>query len=283
MTIAVGFFDGVHLGHQAILKGADLALTFANHPLTLLAPTRAPQLIMSLAARTQTIHALGVPEVKALDFTAELAARLPEDFLAMMRIWSHAGSLSVRCGANWHFGKGGVGDAAWLRARGVGVTVVPYAEYDGAAISSTRVRGALATGRIEDANAMLGRSYTVTGTLASGKGLGRTLGYPTLNILPDEGASAGGQLLRPPQGVYVVTLNGVRAVANYGVAPTMGDKAWPSPVWELHLLGDAPSYPAGSTLTFSVLRYLRPERKFASLADLQAQIAADCRATQSDF
>ncbi|MGN0855393.1 MAG: riboflavin kinase [Kiritimatiellia bacterium] len=277
MTIAVGFFDGVHLGHQAILKGADLALTFSNHPLSLLAPSRAPRLIMTLPARTRAIESAGVPAVEALAFTADLAARSPADFLAMMRARAVPGPLSVRCGANWRFGRDGIGTAAWLRAQGVAVTVVPYATYDGAAISSTRVRAALAAGRMADVTAMLGRPYAVSGTLVPGKGLGRALGYPTLNVLPD-GADG---LLRPPLGVYVVELDGARAVANYGVAPTMGERAWRAPVWELHLLSAPSRHPAAPALSFRVLRHLRPERKFASPAELKAQIAADCEAARS--
>lgn len=274
MTIAVGFFDGVHLGHQAILKGADLALTFANHPLSLLAPARAPQLIMSLEARTEAIRAAGVPQVKALEFTPELAGSSPESFLEMMTALAAPGPLSVRCGANWRFGKGGGGDADWLRARGTDVTVVPYAEFKGEPISSTRVRRALEAGAIEAANAMLGRPYAVSGTCITGKGLGRTLGYPTLNITPDP------HVLQLPLGVYAVAWEGVRAVANFGFAPTMGERAWTDPVWELHLLtppAQTPAVPNTQMSHFTVLRYLRPERKFASVEELKAQIARDCQ------
>lgn len=283
MTIAVGFFDGVHLGHQAILKGADCALTFENHPLEFLDPARAPRLIMSWEDRAQAIRALGV-QVTALDFDAGLAGWTPARFLAFLTdLAAQQGRrvsepLAVRCGANWRFGRGGAGDAAWLRRQGVDVTVVPYAEYAGAPISSTRVRRALAAGAVADAAAMLGRPYVVRGRTVAGKGLGRTLGFPTVNVVPDGDPA---RFATPPLGVYVVELDGMRGVANYGHAPTTGDQAWPVPVWEVHFLD--PADPGACVrrdserLAFSVRRFIRPERKFASLDELKAQIAADAQ------
>lgn len=283
MTIAVGFFDGVHLGHQAILKGADCALTFENHPLEFLDPARAPRLIMSWEDRAQAIRALGV-QVTALDFDAGLAGWTPARFLAFLTdLAARQGRrvsepLAVRCGANWRFGRGGAGDAAWLRRQGVDVTVVPYAEYASAPISSTRVRRALAAGAVADAAAMLGRPYVVRGRTVAGKGLGRTLGFPTVNVVPDGDPA---RFATPPLGVYVVELDGMRGVANYGHAPTTGDQAWPAPVWEVHLLPPADpgafARPDAGRLVFSVRRFIRPERKFASLDALKAQIAADAR------
>ena len=132
-TLAVGFFDGVHLGHRRILSGADAALTFRNHPTEILRPASVPALIMDFDARVAAIRSCGVREVVALDFTRELADTPAEDFLP-----SFAGFARVRCGANWRFGRGGAGDAAFLRAHGFAVDVVPYAEYGGAPVSSTR-------------------------------------------------------------------------------------------------------------------------------------------------
>ena len=283
MTVAVGFFDGVHLGHQAILKGADCALTFENHPLSVLAPGRAPRLIMSRAARIRAIRALGV-EVTALEFDAALADLSPARFLdflkdfAAARGWRPDAPLTVRCGANWRFGKGGAGDAGWLRRAGVDVAVAPYAEYAGAPISSTRVRRALEAGEIDGARAMLGHPYEVEGRVVPGKGLGRALGYPTVNVVSGAASDA---FVRLPLGVYAVSLGGARAVANWGRAPTAGDRAWPAPVWEVHLLPPADpgafARPDAGRLVFSVRRFIRPERKFASLDALKAQIAADVR------
>ena len=286
MILAVGFFDGVHLGHRKILTGADVALTFRNHPLTVLAPDRAPRLLMTSDEKTAAIRACGVREVVTLDFTPELAALEPEDFRAR---YLNAPDLTVRCGANWRFGKGGRGDAALLRAHGCTVTVVPYATYDGARISSTRIRQAFAAGDIAAGNAMLGRALTLGGTVVKGKGLGATLGFPTVNI-------AVASNVELPLGVYAVAAGGWRGVANYGRAPTMGDKAWKQPVLEVHWLGVGqtqfdhlhdqrdPLHEERAPLheeRVEILRFLRPERKFASLDELKAQIARDCEAARA--
>ena len=274
MTVAIGFFDGVHLGHQAILAGADVALTFENHPLSFLAPERAPRLIMSWTEKAQAIMDLGVL-VTAIDFDADVAGWSPERFLEMLKgyatCWSEylkipAEPLRIRCGANWRFGKGGAGDAALAQAHGIETTVVPYAEYKGGPISSTRIRKALEAGELEDAAAMLGRPFAVRGTVFAGKGLGRGLGYPTLNLRLDLN-------LHLPLGVYAVRAGGVRGVANFGLAPTMGERAWTEPVLEVHFLEPPPAEPPSAV---ELRRYLRPERRFATLDELQAQIARDC-------
>ena len=294
-SVAVGFFDGVHRGHQAILAGAARALTFRNHPLSVLAPARAPRLIMSLDDRLAAIRACGVRDVVALDFTPELAALSPDDFIARYLSPAADGAPrpGVRCGANWNFGKGGAGDAAYLRSRGFDVTVVPFADYAGAPISSSRIRATLAAGDVAAANAMLGRPFRVAGVVRKGKGVGRTLGFPTVNLeLP-------GLEIDLPRGVYVVSVGGLRGLANYGVAPTMGERRWPSPILEIHFVDrtDGEGAPRARTdgegsprtrtdgegsprtppeeLEVSFLGFVRPERKFATVAELQAQIAKD--------
>ena len=280
-SLAVGFFDGVHLGHQAILKGADAALTFRNHPLTVLAPERAPRLIMSCEERVAAIRACGVGEVTVLDFTPELAAMSPDEFVTR-HLASSVSRLpsSVHCGANWRFGAGGAGDAEFLRKLGFVVEVAPYVEYKGEPISSSRIRGCLERGEIEDANAMLGRTFEVRGLRFEGKGLGRELGYPTVNLrIPERESCECGESSRIVlrRGVYEVELGGLKGIANYGTAPTMGDKAWRKNVLEVHLLEDSPdSLDSRSAFVVSICRFLRPERKFDSIADLKRQIAADC-------
>ncbi len=269
MTLAVGFFDGVHLGHRAILEGADAALTFKEHPLAVLNPSRAPDLIMSLGERVAAIRACGVKDVIVLDFTPELAAQTPERFADDLTKLVGAENLVLRAGENWRFGCGGTGDADFLRARGIPVAVVPYAVFKGERISSTRIREALSRGQMEDAAAMLGRPWTLTGDVVHGKGLGRKLGRPTLNL------QFVGRV-RIPCGVYVVEAAGARAVANYGVAPTMGDRAWEEPVFEVHFPFGEP--PRTTSLTVSILRFLRGEKTFASLTELQEQIDRDVAA-----
>ena len=282
-SLAVGFFDGVHLGHQAILKGADAALTFRNHPLTVLAPGRAPRLIMSPEERIAAIKACGVQDVTVLEFTPELAAMSAETFAARYLSSSVSGlPSSVRCGENWRFGAGGAGDAGFLRSHGIAVEVAPYAEYKGERISSSRIRRCLENGEIEDANAMLGRMFQVSGFRFRGKGVGGKIGYPTVNVEVLERGFDGFNeysriLLR--HGVYEVEVEGVRGIANYGLAPTMGDKAWPSPVLEVHLLGEGAEDVRRETadaVSVTLVRYIRPERKFETIDDLKRQIAADC-------
>ena len=269
--LAVGFFDGVHLGHQAILRGADAALTFRNHPLTVLAPERAPRLIMTPEERVAAIRACGVKDVAMLDFTSELAEMEAEEFVNSFL--KRKGFLfPIRCGRNWRFGKGGVGDADFLRRQGIDVEVAPYVEYKGEKISSSRIRACLERGEIEDANAMLGRKFSVQGSRFKGKGLGEAIGYPTVNLKLET------LNLKLPLGVYEVEVEGRKAIANYGLAPTMGDRVWKVPVLEVHLLNSSPSTFdfASKSTTVDFVRFIRPERKFDSVEDLQRQIALDC-------
>lgn len=286
-SLAIGFFDGVHLGHQAILKGADAVLTFRNHPLSVLAPANAPRLIMSCEERVAAIRARGVKDVTVLDFTPELAELSPESFVARYLSSPVSGLLfSVRCGENWRFGKGGEGNAEWLRARGVDVEVAPYAEHKGERISSSRIRASLEHGEIEDANAMLGRRFQVQGCRFKGKGVGEKIGYPTINLEisgRESGEVGESARIRLMCGVYEVEIDGAKGIANYGLAPTMGDRAWTSPVLELHVLGNRTirAIEQSDNLSVSFVRFIRPERKFESVRDLQRQIAADCATIMS--
>ena len=289
MRLAIGFFDGVHLGHQRILAGADAALTFREHPLSVLAPDKAPPLLMTPEERFAAIAAAlnGKPEtfppshlptfpplVRALDFTRELAAEPAETFAARLGR-DYPDLEAILCGPNWRFGAGGAGDADFLRAHGFTVEVVPLEELDGAPVSSTRIRAALQAGDLPAANAMLGRPFAVAGAVVSGKGEGRKLGFPTINVQPTNPCLA--RLL--PLGVYVADTAWGRAVANWGQAPTMVEQAWTSPVLEVHVVGrwegEKVGRGAGGKVEISLLRFLRPERRFATVEALREQIKAD--------
>lgn len=268
-VVAVGFFDGVHLGHRRILSGADAALTFKNHPSSILRPDSAASLLMPYSEKEEFIRSCGVKNVIALEFTPELASMPPERFINFIGSYS-----KVRCGADWRFGRGAKGDAEFLRGRGFEVEVVPYAELDGERISSTRIRAALEKGDLNSVSRMLGRNWRVTGGIVRGKGFGRELGYPTVNL----------KILNSPPvlpaGVYEVLVSGIKAIANFGYAPTMGEAAWKEKTLEIHFRGDCPSGLAGldegSELKVEFVRFVRPERTFASFEELKAQIAADC-------
>ena len=282
MKLAIGFFDGVHLGHRRILAGADAALTFREHPLSVLAPDKAPPLLMTPEERFTAIAATlppsrlptFPPRVRALSFTRELAAE-PAAAFATRLGRDYPDLETILCGPNWRFGAGGTGDADSLRAHGFAVEVVPLEERDGAPVSSTRIRAALQAGDLPAANAMLGRPFAVAGEVVPGKGEGRKLGFPTINVRPANPCLA--RLL--PFGVYVADTAWGRAVANWGQAPTMGEQAWPSPVLEVHVVGRGEGEKVGrwegEKMEISLRRFLRSERRFDSVEALREQIKAD--------
>jgi riboflavin kinase/FMN adenylyltransferase len=198
----------------------------------------------------------------------------PEEFAAYLQR-EFPGLRKVHCGGNWRFGANGAGTPQTLRDFGFPVKVSRYAKCGDCVISSTRIRAALAEGDVGLANAMLGRRFSVSGNVVSGKGVGCGIGAPTLNFE-----------VAPPLklGVYVVDTPCGRGVANYGVAPTMGESAWMAPVLEVHLL-DAPRDCAISPrgpVRVEFVRFLRPERKFSGIRALCRQIAADIAAARLD-
>ena len=279
MNLAVGFFDGVHLGHRRILAQADAALTFINHPATVFAPSRVPPLLMPTETRLAAIRdalakRLSLPDpVRALPFTRKLAALPPAAFAARLRA-DYPELDTLFCGPNWTYGANGAGTADTLRAAGFRVTTVPFVVLDGAPVSSTRIRAALADGRLDEATALLGRPYAVVGTTFFGKGVGRTIGRPTVNLHLPAG------LVQLPFGVYAVETPLGAGIANYGHAPTLGARAWPVPVLEVHLFGVHESFFPPSRLSVSFMRFIRSEQTFPSLAALQEQIARDIATAQ---
>jgi len=265
--LAVGFFDGVHIGHRKILSGADAVLTFANHPLSVLDGSHRPVLLMDADERLSMLRTEGTDRpraVQAVEFTRAFAAQSPESFAAFLRR-RYPGLECIRCGGNWRFGANGSGTPATLRALGFRVKVCRYAVYKGERVSSTRIRAALHQGALDDAAAMLGRPYSVSGAIRTGKGIGRSLGAPTLNLAVPE--------LPLGTGVYAVDTSMGPGVANYGVAPTMGARAWPEPMLEVHLFGGA--VPAEGALRVGFRTFIRAERSFPSREALAMRIAED--------
>lgn len=277
---ALGFFDGVHFGHRRVIASADTpgawrgVLTFAEHPLALLHPEKQPELITPLAVQKHALlAALGVEVLLELPFTPALAAMAPREFLDALRTACPVAGLSV--GRNWRFGRGGAGDAAFVEAyaaeHGMRACVQDMAEREGEYICSTRIRELLRAGDLLRAEAMLGHPFTIGGVVEHGQKLARRLGFPTANILVHP------QAVLPPAGVYevAVPIDGEirRGIANLGLRPTIEESRKVVRL-ETHLTGWSGDL-YGRELQVALRRFLRPERKFASVEELRAQIAAD--------
>lgn len=271
--LALGVFDGVHLGHQAVLDAARGhaqlgVLTFDPHPVQVLAPERAPRRILAgLEHKKLIFERLGVDFMVVLEFTPEFAAVEARDFADQL-IFSGARRLAA--GRDWCFGKGRQGTMTllsdWARGTGVKVVEVGAVTLGGERISSTRIRACLRGNDLDGAAALLGRPYSVFGEVVKGRQLGRTIGFPTANV-----AAQGEQL--PPNGVYLVEGNGISGVANIGTRPTVDDSGQRS--LEVHLFSDDLPMEYGWHLEVGFLRKIREEQKFASVAQLTSQIARD--------
>lgn len=285
LHLAIGMFDGVHLGHRAVLGSALAAarrdgglagvLTFWPHPSRLFHPQDPTRQIQPPGLKTRLLLELHADVVIIQPFDAEFARVAAEDFLPLLQGY-FPGLAAVHVGENWRFGRGRRGDVALLGAEaakhGLAVVSLPRVTFHGEPVSSSRIRACLEAGEIEDANAMLGCAYFSPGVVVPGRRLGRTLGFPTLNL-------AWEPELAPRFGVYAVRVSGARAaaalpaVANFGLRPTVGTAG--VPLLEVHLLGACP-FGAGEELKVEWLRFLRPEQTFANLGELRAQIARDC-------
>jgi riboflavin kinase/FMN adenylyltransferase len=280
--LAIGVFDGVHVGHQAVIRsalkqagGSCVVVTFDPHPARVLRPDRAPRLLTSTRHKLRILEALGVRHVLVLTFDADFAATSAETFVDRLRSACRPlGSIAV--GEDWTFGHGARGSVALLREMGVTVHAIPAVQVDGAAARSTAVREALAAGDFDRAARLLGRPPTVLGTVVAGRQLGRTIGFRTANLaLENEHL--------PPHGVYAVraTLDGrpLPGVANLGLRPSV-ESGTPEPRLEVHLFDfDRDIY--GRQLEVEWVAFLRPEHAFPSLEALTAQITRDAAAAQT--
>lgn len=294
VVLASGVFDGVHLGHQAVLAEAKkiseqydakpVALTFEPHPAAVLRPEKAPRLLISSEHKRRLIAAQGMAALVEMSFTPEFAALEAEEFIrdAHRRL---NGLLAGWCaGESWTFGRGRSGSMALLARTGrqLGFAVRPVKPFivAGRPASSSRVRQALAAGDLTLAAELLGRPFSVLGIVAEGRKLGRQFGFPTANLpLPESR-----QL--PPFGVYIgkVQLPSGElhpAALNLGIRPTLQENH-PQPLLEAHLL-DWSGTLYGSEIEVQFLQMLRPERKFDSLKALQTQIENDVRAVKQWF
>ena len=286
LHLAVGMFDGVHLGHQAVIEtavqsahasnGVAAVLTFWPHPSRLFNPKDPVNMIMSPEVKIDVLASHNIEYVIQQPFDKDFAAIEADQLVAHLKSCLPR-LASIHVGSNWRFGKKRVGDIPMLvelgKQSGVHVISVERVSYDGEPISSTRIRKHLEDGEMEHANALLGDVYFSIGTVVEGKQMGAELGFPTLNLpwSPE---------LKPPHGVYCVEVEGnvggspvkARGVANYGVRPTVGETE--HPLLEVHLLDFCP-FTTGQLLKVRWYKHLRSEKKFEGLEALKDQIASD--------
>ncbi len=280
-SVAMGNFDGVHLGHASVIAAARAhgplgVVTFEPHPREFFG-SETPFRLMNAETRANRLAKLGVERLYELPFTAKLASLPPEGF-ARQVLAEGLGVTHVTVGADFHFGKGRAGSVADLAALGkglgFGVTGAPMLEVDGKDVSSTAIRAALAEGRPRDAAAMLGHWHRIDGEVLHGEKRGRDLGYPTANM------SVAGLHL-PRLGVYAVkvdVLTGPQAghyngAASLGVRPMFGENTPNLETFIFDFKGDL----YGQHLSIALVDYLRPEMKFDGLPGLIAQMEDDCR------
>jgi riboflavin kinase/FMN adenylyltransferase len=291
VCLAIGFFDGVHLGHQQIIRqtiadarqheAVALIVTFDCHPNSVVAPDRAPRLIYSLDQKLQVIESLGVDITLLIHFDKEFSERSGEHFVRTLA--RAAGQIRSICvGANFVFGHKRSGNVELLRKLGAELNFTVHGlaavALDGKAVSSTRIRQAIAAGNLDLASQMLGRAYSLAGKVVPGDQLGRQLGFPTANLEVTG-------LVLPPSGVYAAQVKTSehlhRAVVNIGSRPTLQNPQ-PQLRVEAHLL-DFTADLYGQKLELIFLEKLRDEQKFPSLADLRHQIARDILEAQLRF
>jgi len=264
--VAIGTFDGVHRGHQAVIDDADTVLTFDPHPLEILHPAALPKLIMPFEVKRDVIDGLGVRELVVIPFDAEFAKRSAEEFIEGVLI-ERLAAERVSVGENFRFGAKAKGDPAMLAGRSEFDTrIVPLVEVDGETVSSTRIRALVAAGDMEGARHCLGAPFMVEGEVVSGDKRGRELGFPTANIVPDD------RLAIPGHGVYAAFANGVPAAVNVGVRPTF--ESGRGVLIETYLI-DQELDLYGSVLRVAFVERLRGEKRFAGVEELIAQMRID--------
>jgi riboflavin kinase/FMN adenylyltransferase len=264
--VAVGTFDGVHLGHRRVISGSDTVLTFDPHPVSVIAPGAAPRLLTTLERKAELIGELGVEEVVVIPFDTDFAKQSAPDFIDWVLV-ERLGAQRVAVGENFRFGHRAQGDAELLRADGrFEVHVEPLLEEDGEIVSSSHIRGLVLGGAVEYAGHLLGAPFAMQGEVMHGDKRGRTLGFPTANLVPPDG------YVVPGHGVYAARANGVPAAVNIGVRPQF--QTGRHELIEAFLIdweGDL----YGQQLEVEFLKRLRGERRFPSVEDLVEQMGRD--------
>jgi riboflavin kinase / FMN adenylyltransferase len=264
--IAVGTFDGVHLGHREVIAGAETVLTFYPHPSMVVAPAHTPKLLTSLETKADLIASLGVEEMVVIPFDREFAQRSAQDFIDGVLV-AKLGAERVSVGENFRFGHKAQGAPALLAADDRFETrIVPLLEVDGEVVSSSHIRGLVQAGEVDVAARFLGAPFQMRGIVTHGDERGRQLGFPTANLVPDDA------LVTPGHGIYAGRADGRLAAVNVGVRPTF--ESGRGELVEAYLL-DTDEDLYGRELKIEFLQRLRGERRFASVEALIEQMHRD--------
>jgi riboflavin kinase/FMN adenylyltransferase len=279
--VAVGTFDGVHLGHREVIAGSDTVLTFEPHPTAVVQPEAAPRLLTDPRRKAQLVGSLGARELVVIPFDREFAARSAQRFVDDVLV-DALGATHVSVGENFRFGHKALGDAELLHADPRFATrIVELLEVDGEIVSSSHIRGLVLGGAVEYAGHLLGDPFTIAGEVVHGDERGRKLGYPTANIVPDAA------FVTPGHGVYAALARSLDAgedapryacAVSIGVRPTFVTGR--GELIEAYLLDfDADLY--GQTLELAFRKRLRGEKRFESVDALIAQMARDVEAARA--
>jgi riboflavin kinase/FMN adenylyltransferase len=275
-SVAVGTFDGVHLGHREVIAGSDSVLTFDPHPVSVVAPQHTPKLLTTLARKAELVAQLGVQELIVIPFDADFASRSASEFVEDVLVGA-LGARQVAIGENFRFGHHALGDPRLLASDGRFQTVVhPLLEVDGEIVSSSHIRGLVLAGDLGEANRLLGAGFQLRGPVVHGDERGRELGFPTANLIPDEALAC------PGHGVYACLAEGegmpARAAAvSIGVRPTF--ETGRGELIEAYIL-DFEGDLYGSELRLDFLARLRGERRFEDPEALVEQMHRDVLRTR---
>ena len=287
--LILGMFDGVHMGHQALLMaGIESAqrekvplyvCTFEPHPLQVLNPEKAPKLLSTLDERAQIMDGFGVDALCVHTFTRLLADEEPDVFLKNMQ--ARYAPKKVICGYNFTFGRRGRGNGGMLKSwgaeSGIDVEIIPEVRIADETVSSTRIRGELEQGNLRMVNRLLGHAYMLSGPVVHGKGIGHTLGFATANL------SVPGEKALPAFGVYTAVMHDRdqvwKCMVNIGRHPTLPEG---NVTVEAHVLNGSPDL-YGHKVTLELYGSVRPEVRFDSVEDLKAQLEKDRKAVRAFF
>lgn len=290
---AAGFFDGIHLGHSKVIgqaiseakkiDGQAWVITFQKHPMRVLNPAAAPPLLTATEHKLRILERLDISGCIILPFNKEIAQTPPEFFIQQL-LTNTPPLAGLVVGQNWHFGHKGKGNprmiAQLIKGSSLKLSVVRPRIWKGETISSTRIRTAIQRGNIEDATAMLGRPFSVLGTVQHGSGIGHSLGFPTANlnahheVLPPFGVYATQMLISNPGGKTNKAKKLYNGILNFGIRPTFSENSPQEPILELHVL-DFNKNLYDTDIEIFFVEKIRNEKKFRSVTTLRKQISTD--------